>query len=229
VSPKTPTRPIARPPASTNRQWLWWGGGVAVVLVAAIVIALASSGATEAKAGEVSPRITVEGNPLPAFGDSGFGKTGDPGVGEKPPTITGKTFAGKDITFADDGKPRMVLFVAHWCPHCRAEVPRMVALAKSGAFKGVEVQTIATGTDPSAPNYPPSSWLKAEHWPFPVMADDAKFRAAAAYGLQFYPYFVFVGADGRVVGRATGEIEPAQLKGVLHRLASGQENVLPSG
>ena len=89
-------------------------------------------------------------------------------------------------------------------------------------------QTIATGTDETLDNYPPSAWLEREKWPFPVMADDAASHAASAYGLQFYPYFVFVDADGKVVGRATGELDPAELRTVLQKLAAGDDDVLPS-
>ena len=52
------------------------------------------------------------------------------------------------------------MFLAHWCPHCQAEMPRLVALAKAGKLDGVDVTGVATGTNPGYPNYPPSAWLK---------------------------------------------------------------------
>jgi thiol-disulfide isomerase/thioredoxin len=116
----------------------------------------------------------------------------------------------------------VVLFVAHWCPHCQAEVPRIVKLAKKKAFKGIAVSTVATGTNPGYPNYPPSAWLRREHWPFPVMVDSQLQTAAVAYGLPSYPYFVFVDAQGKVAGRASGEIAPSDLKKVLTALAAGK-------
>jgi thiol-disulfide isomerase/thioredoxin len=64
----------------------------------------------------------------------------------------------------------VVVFVAHWCPHCQAEVPRIVALAKAGKVS-VPIVGVATGTDASAPNYPPSAWLQREGWPYPVLVD----------------------------------------------------------
>jgi thiol-disulfide isomerase/thioredoxin len=204
---------------------MWWIGGLAVLLAIAVAVAVASGGGSEAKAGEVSPKITVKGDPLPPFEVSGFGDRSDPAIGMTPPEITGQTFAGKTITFGGTAKPRMVLFVAHWCPHCQREVPLLVELARGGGFDGVDVQTIATGTTPDNPNYPPSKWLKREQWPFPVLADDARYRAADTYGLQSYPYFVFVDAENKVALRATGELDPADLRKVLSALAAGKDPI----
>ncbi len=64
--------------------------------------------------------------------------------------------------------------------------------------------------------------MKREHWPFPVMVDSEQQTAAIAYGLPSYPYFVFANAEGKVVGRTTGEIAPADLKKVLAALAAGK-------
>jgi thiol-disulfide isomerase/thioredoxin len=131
------------------------------------------------------------------------------------------------VTIAPTVKPQVVMFLAHWCPHCQAEVPRIVDLAKMGAFKGIDVAAVATGTSPEAPNYPPSAWLKRENWPFPVMVDSASGTAAEAFGLSSYPYFVFVDAQGAVVGRAAGEIPPSDLQKILNALEAG--NPLPKG
>ena len=50
-------------------------------------------------------------------------------------------------------------------------MPRLVALAKKGAFDGVDVTAVATGTNPGYPNYPPSSWLEKVNWPYKVLAE----------------------------------------------------------
>ena len=90
----------------------------------------------------------------------------------------------------------------------------LVEWEKSGATPaGIDVIAIATGTDPANPNYPPSDWLAREQFPalWPVMADSKKFEAAEAYGLQGYPYFVLVDAEGKVAKRMSGEIPMDQL------------------
>ena len=46
------------------------------------------------------------------------------------------------------------MFLAHWCPHCQAEVPRLVELAEQGAFDGVDVTAVATGTNADGAQLP---------------------------------------------------------------------------
>ena len=33
---------------------------------------------------------------------------------------------GCAVSIEADGRPKIVVFLAHWCPHCQAEVPRLV-------------------------------------------------------------------------------------------------------
>jgi thiol-disulfide isomerase/thioredoxin len=215
-----------------NRVILW--GGLAVVVVIAVVVAVVAGGggsSAKATAFETSP-VQVSGTPLPQYDST---KSPDPGVGKTIPTLTGKSvFDGGSITIGPDGgtggkgKPQMIVFVAHWCPHCQAEVPRLVALAKSGTFDGIEVNAVATATNAQYPNYPPSAWLKRVEWPFSVMADSKTTTAAQAYGLSAYPYFVLVNSDGTVAGRGTGELPPAELKANLDALKKGEPLPLES-
>jgi cytochrome c biogenesis protein CcmG, thiol:disulfide interchange protein DsbE len=153
--------------------------------------------------------VTWTGEQLPPEPDSAGVQ--DLAIGKVPPTLSGFEFDGTPLTIDPaDGKAKMVVFVAHWCPHCQREVPRIVQWNASGKTPaGLEVYGVATGTDPAAPNYPPSSWLQRENWPFPTMADGPgprpNYDAATAYGLSSYPYIVIVGADGTVKARHSGE------------------------
>jgi thiol-disulfide isomerase/thioredoxin len=114
------------------------------------------------------------------------------------------------------------VFLAHWCPHCQAEVPRLVALAKAGKLDGLAVTGVATGTSSAAPNYPPSAWLQREHWPFPVMADSKTNAAARAFGVSGYPTFVLIDGSGKVVGRAAGEVSDADIVANVKALVAGE-------
>jgi thiol-disulfide isomerase/thioredoxin len=164
--------------------------------------------------------VKVDGTPLPRFDEQ---QSPDPAVGKTIPTLIGKSvFTGDPVKVAPGDKPQALIFVAHWCPHCQAEVPRLVALAKDGVFDGVDVTAVATGTNESAGNYPPSAWLKREHWPFAVMADDTSSTAADAYGISAYPYFVLVNADGTVAGRGTGELPPDEIRANIAALKQGK-------
>ena len=96
------------------------------VVVAAFVAAIAASRSNDHKttttpAGvrQTQP-VSVTGAALPTFsGDT----ASDPAVGQPMPTLRGKSFDGTPLTIAPDGHPKVIAFVAHWCPHCQREVP----------------------------------------------------------------------------------------------------------
>src|SRR5262249_10336319 len=112
--------------------------------------------------------------------------------------------------------------LAHWCPHCRNEVPLIVQLAKAGKLDGVDVRAVATGTRSDAVNYPPSAWLQGAGWPYPTMADSDAFTAAKAYGLTGYPFMVFVDGNGKVVARSEGEVPGDPLVQAAKDLVAGK-------
>jgi len=195
---------------------------VALLAVLSLGVALGATPAwgKDAKQ-ETSRKVVVTGAALEA--SDSIGSSDDPAIGKTAPVLTGRGFDGKKGTIGGPGEPRAVVFVAHWCPHCRREVPRIVKLAKQGKLDGIEVETVTTGTSSDAPNYPPSKWLAREKWPFTnVLNDDADQRAMRGYGGTSYPYFVFLDAQGNVVGRASGELEPKTIAAVAAKLAAGR-------
>jgi thiol-disulfide isomerase/thioredoxin len=208
---------------------LMWGGLALVVVVAIVVAIVASGGGDSADATKFeTAAVKVSGTPLPQYNAEA---ATDPAIGETIPTLQGKSVDdGSPVTIGPDGggEPQAIVFVAHWCPHCQAEVPRLVALAKQRGFDGVKVSAVATSTSDQAPNYPPSKWLQHAHWPFPVMADSKTGTAAKAYGLSAFPYFVLVNPDGTVAGRATGEISDADLLANIAALKAGKDLPLTS-
>lgn len=188
--------------------WLWIGvAAVVVVLLAAAVLAGGGSGdkkTADTPAGlEQTRPVTVIGTPLPKLPDSGT----DPAIGREIPEVDGASFDGTPIDIRNDGKAKLVLFVAHWCPHCQREVPLLTSYLKSHPLSsGVTLYTVATATAASSPNYPPSAWLAKVGWKAPTMADSTDSKAADAFGLPAFPYFVAVDGAGKVVARTTGEI-----------------------
>ncbi len=200
---------------------------VALVVVIGIVLVVVSSGGGGGAGGsgevEIAKQVAVQGEALPGF----TGSRNDAAIGAAAPVLTGVGFNGKQVTIAPTGTPYVVAFVAHWCPHCQAEVPRIVDLEHQGATAGIKVVAVATGTSSGLPNYPPSAWLTREHWPFPVLVDTADATAATAYGLQSYPFLVYVDAAGKVVGRTAGEIGVGDLGTLFRALAAGEALPLP--
>lgn len=190
---------------------------VAVALLAGLAVLLtggddeSSSGGvidpseTLAPAGPVEQVRPVEftGDPLPPLTDA---LVDDPAIGEPLPVLEGQTFDGTPITVggAADG-PTLVVYLAHWCPACNAEVPELVELTnRDGVPPGMEVVAVSTAADQSAPNYPPSEWLEGENWPWPAMADDGNGTAFVVSGGASFPYLVILDENGDVLARESG-------------------------
>lgn len=214
------TRPASqhrRPaPARSNHLAAILVGLFVAMVAVAVVVALATQAGDKAPVASQTGNVEVSGRSLPAFGT---GAT-DTALGLPAPELRGPTFDGRGISVTADGTPKLLVFVAHWCPHCQAEVPRMVNWLAGGAPDGVRLVAVSTGVDAARPNYPPSAWLEREDWTVPTIADDVDGTAARAFGLTSYPYFVAVKGDGTVAARASGEQTVAQLEALV-RAARG--------
>ena len=207
------TKPKSKAVARARKKqppWLWIGvaGLVAVLLVAAIV----SSGGSDEKepsaqgVEEIRP-VSVSGTALPEYEPGGA----DSAVGQTIPEVKGQSFDGSPVTIGNDGRSKLIVFVAHWCPHCQKEIPLLADWLKSNALPGgVDLYTVSTGVTDKRPNYPPSKWLKKEGWTAKTLADSAEQQAADAFGLSAFPYFVAVDGSGKVVARTSGEITTGQ-------------------
>jgi thiol-disulfide isomerase/thioredoxin len=153
--------------------------------------------------------VTTTGDPLPEFA----GTDGDAAVGMAAPALSGTTYAGEPIavTPGTDG-PTMLVFLAHWCPHCNAEIPVLNEWRDAGGLPdGVEVVGVSTAATDQRPNFPPAQWLADKQWTWPAMADDEALTAFRAYGGTGFPSIVVIGADGTVKARASGELPPERL------------------
>jgi len=195
------------------------GIGVFVIAAAALAaVALtpsasptASTGAAPSSASAVAPSSPDGGAALPAYAAG----PDDPAIGRPIPEVVGASFDGTPVTIKADGKPKLIVFLAHWCPHCQREVPVVQAwIDANGMPAGVELISVVTAIDPNRPNYPPEEWLARERWQVPVIVD-ADNQIATLYGLTAFPYWVAVGADGTVAQRLTGELTPEQLDALV--------------
>jgi thiol-disulfide isomerase/thioredoxin len=208
--------------SSSGRGKFIVGAIIAIVIGGAAIVAISSSGSDSAStSGSISEfsDITVSGEALPSF-DSVSTAT-DTAIGLPAPVVSGKGFTGTEITTDGAGTPTLLVFLAHWCPHCQREVPLLVEWEKDGKTPtGVDVIAVATGTDPANPNYPPSEWLAREEFPalWPVIADSADKKAANAFGLSGYPFFVLVDAQGKVFMRLSGEVPMDQLTEIINQM-----------
>jgi cytochrome c biogenesis protein CcmG/thiol:disulfide interchange protein DsbE len=174
----------------------------AVALVAIIGIAISVGGEAQRQDDVLSyGPVAVDGAPLVPLPSSGT----DPALGTEAPVVSGIDPDEVPTAIGGSGEPTIVAFLAHWCPHCNAELPILVDLQEDGTFDGVRTVAVLTGTNSAAPNYPPVPWLEESGWSGDVLLDDEQATAAAAYGLTSYPLLVALDAEGRVVARASGE------------------------
>jgi len=195
---------------ASRTTWIVAGVVIGVVAIAGIVAVASNKGGGSSSATGQTQSVQVVGTALPTYDQAA---SPDPAVGLTAPTLKGSSFDGTPITIAPGGTPRLVVFVAHWCPHCQREVPVLVDWLKSGVKPAnLQVSLVSTSVTADRPNYPPSQWLQQVGWPGVVLADDAQGTAGEAYGLSSFPYMVLTGTDGKVLLRMSGEITVADLE-----------------
>ena len=140
-------------------------------------------------------------------------------TGQVAPDVIASDYAGSDVSITNDGTAKAIAFIAHWCPHCQEEVPRVQEwINNGGGVEGVDLYSVSTSANSGRPNYPASAWLENEGWTLPVIVDDKAGSVHAAYGSGGFPYWVFVNADGTVAARTAGQLTIQQLEEFLNLL-----------
>lgn len=207
-----------------KNQTKFIAGGVAAAIAAIIAVVLVVGGGSSSSstttstitsnnsdvvtAAEFQP-VEAEGEMLLALEDP----DNDPARGKIAPVVNGFGFDGAPLTIEPTGKPMLVVFLAHWCPHCNAEIPRLIEWKDSGAMPAdLGVVGVSTGARDDAPNWPPSQWVVDKAWPWPVMADNEDQNAAVAFGVSGYPGLILLNGDGKVLARRSGEAGIDELK-----------------
>lgn len=204
---------------SNKRSLIYWilGGVVGLGLIVWLAVAIAGEGVVDEST--AFGEVTVEGDDLP------FLETGaaDPAVGLTAPTVTGEAFDGEQLTIGPDGNAKIVVLLAHWCPHCQAEVPLVQRWLDSGGLpEGVDLYgvTVLTNRVRDGRTWPPQDWLESEGWTSPTIKDDQQSSIVNAYGMTGTPTYVVLGPDNENLGRISGEIGLGGLE-TLADLAAG--------
>ncbi len=212
-----PRRSTQAASQSSRNRWILIGGAIGVVVLAAVVtfLLIGSPGGPPEPAEQP---LAITGAPLPALPDG----AADPAVGTTVPTLGGTGIDGQPMEIGPTGGAQMIVVLAHWCPHCQAELPLLVDMINAGQIpEGVSVVGLATAIDELRPNYPPSAWFEREGWQQPTLIDDANSDGLAALGLSVFPGFVFVDAQGRVTQRLTAEVPVPVLIQAMAAAAAG--------
>ena len=154
-------------------------------------------------------QVIIEGEFLPDLVDPHT----DESVGIPIPSLIGENFDGDVVAVRPtDGVATLVVFLAHWCPHCNNEIPEINRIRDADAWpSGLRVVGVSTAVAPQRPNFPPQRWLKEKDWTYDVIADayDANrstFIAAEAFGVTGFPFMVLIDESGLIRGRWGGEL-----------------------
>jgi cytochrome c biogenesis protein CcmG, thiol:disulfide interchange protein DsbE len=207
---------------SNKRSLIFWilGGVVGFGLIVWLAIAIAGEGAVDESI--AFGEVTVEGDNLPFFESA----SGDVAIGVTAPTVTGETFDGETLTIGPDGNAKIIVMLAHWCPHCQAEVPVVQGWVEDGGLpEGVDLYgvTVLTNRVRDGRTWPPQDWLEGEGWTSPTIKDDQQSSIVNAYGMTGTPTYVVLGPDNENLGRISGEIGLAGLETLANLAADSLE------
>ncbi|MCY3637219.1 MAG: redoxin family protein [bacterium] len=195
---------------------------VAALMVAALLLVAACGGNNDddaAEAVEVAP-VQINGQPLGPLGEAN-----DPAFGRPVPGLSGMSTDSTPVEWTPGERPAAIVFLAHWCPACQAEVAELTDWLDAGNElpDGVDLLSVVTLVDSDRDNYPPSQWLADEGWPFPILVDSADNEIAVALGQAGTPFWVFVFADGTLATRGSGRIPPDDLSRLFDQLLAVDE------
>jgi len=190
----------------------------AIVLVVGMAVAIGVSLVDEPLDGNLPVgETTITGQGLPEYaGDN------DDNVarGLDAPIFSGPNENSEIVTLEKNGNAKVLLFLAHWCGFCQKEVPIVQEYIDIiGIPQGVEIIAVATSIDRSRDNYPPHDWLKNEGWS-EIQIYDIDRDIGTAYGVNSFPYWVFLDKDLKVVARRTGNLPQDQVGQLLIALAN---------
>jgi thiol-disulfide isomerase/thioredoxin len=136
-----------------------------------------------------------------------------PGPGRQLPELTFTSLEGKPVPLTGfAGRPTVVNLWATWCPPCVREMP--VLHDAQRRHPGVHFVFLNQGEEPA----------EVQHWLGQrglgtlrnVLVDERR-QASASFKSYGYPTTLFFDAQGRLVGRRTGELSAATLDEQLQR------------
>ncbi len=242
VSP-TPAEIAVRSQATPAARWVF--PTLALTLVAGVAIGLiigwslgrgasANDPAEPATSAPASPTtnsstadddiifgtVEVSGDPFPIWGTADEQEI----VGTPVPEITGHDFSGNAVAITNDGRAKIILLAAHWCPYCQETMPVLLDWYTTAELPdNVDVYSIIIWTNPDGANFPPSPWLESENWSIPVIVDDVQQTVADAIGVSGVPFWALVYTDGTLYQRGGGQLSAEALDEIALTLSEGPE------
>lgn len=192
-----------------NKKSLIWivGGVVGLGLIVAMAYAIA---------GEEPPDpslafgdVTVTGTALPQIPQGQV----DRSQGQVAATVVGADWEGTRVAIEPNGRPKVVIFLAHWCQFCQAEVPIVQDFVDAGGVPDdVDFISVSILADPNRVEFPPQNWLAREGWTTPIIADNQARSVATAYGAFSTPFWMVLDGNNVNLGRTSGMMSVSDLQ-----------------
>ena len=206
--------------AATRRRYGIIGLVVGLIVAAAVIALVATGGGDSDNTNE--PEIAFNGTDLPPLAAG----AADPAIGLKAPLFVTDDLVGNRVVTGGGGGPndtaKVVIFVAHWCPTCQREVPRLAQwLGANDIPEGVEIVTVSTFADPARDNHPPEAWFASVEWPLPVLVDSGSGDIANSFGMGSVPAWVVLDNQNFVLARTVGALTDADFDGLVRLAATG--------
>ena len=141
---------------------------------------------------------------------AGYGLHHNPHV--EPAALVGHPAPDETLAALAGGKPRplrtpgqgpvLINFFASWCAPCLEEQPALLALKAEGVpIIGVAYEDVREPGQPAA-------FLDQHGDPFTAVLLDPNGHAGVDYGISGVPETFAVSADGRIVAKHTGPLDP---------------------
>ena len=186
----------------------WWPAGVAAIALGAsllgwrrpplrrpLILASTAAAAIGALAVVVASALTSAAQP-------------------RLPTLQVASLAGEPLPL-HDGRASVINLWASWCPPCRREMPVLVEGARR--YPNMRFLLINQGEEAATVEAVGGRWKI----PAALLAVDVESRVSTTLGVRGYPTTMIVAADGRILGRHTGEVSSASLAALIERIDSG--------
>ncbi len=135
--------------------------------------------------------------------ESALPDAASPASGSRPPNISVRDLNGASHHLLSD-EHRVVLlhFWATWCPHCRAEIPKLTEIYRRWGASDVTVLAISVDDDLSHL----SRFVHANQLPYPVIAQsESPERIADQFHVWGIPTTLLIDRNGLIVARFEGE------------------------
>lgn len=205
-----------------------FGIAAAIVVVVALVVGvLVLRGGSESSEGAGPGKKAAGGVAEACAGvTKSTGGAGSEGaasdlVGREAPPLSGTNcMDGKPTSLAGTaGKPTLIVFWAHWCPHCQRELPVIERLYERHRDEW-NVFTVGTaiGANPASPEFStPAEFIETTGMTMPTILDPTG-EMSAEYNLEGFPQLYFVDADGKVVEVESGELPEKAIEDEMEKL-----------